>query len=470
MAFWSTWFSGVSAQDRYVDDWLKGIERGLVSATGIRVTVQDALTCPGIAACVQVQSEDLAKVPLNLKRRSAEGFELAIDHALFKLLKFGPAPWLSSYRWRKAMLHGALAHGNNYSRVWRSELGRLDRITPIQQGRCGVRWASDGEPFFDITSPTGIERGLSWQDVIHIAYRDSNDSGENGGIIGVSPILQNKETVALMLAAERFAATFFANGAQPSMILEYDKKLPNDEVAQRIRAGIERVYSGIDNKWKVAILELGMKMKETSFDPSKTQLTETRKLGAELACTMYRTPPHKIGLLERATNNNIEHQSIDYVTGPLSTQATSVDSAISIACLTPAEREVYKVEHNLEGLMRGDILSRYRAYAIGRQWGWLNVNKILERENENGIGPEGDEYLVPLNMIPAGDDPLKDDPQQQPNRNGAEGVSEWMPGDVRYAVPQQFASFNPRKLNGHAKPVRRMASLVGPAGERLYYN
>jgi hypothetical protein len=24
---------------------------------------------------------------------------------------------------------------------------------------------------------------------------------------------------------------FFANGAQPSMILEYDKKLPNEEVA-----------------------------------------------------------------------------------------------------------------------------------------------------------------------------------------------------------------------------------------------
>jgi hypothetical protein len=75
-------------------------------------------------------------------------------------------------------------------------------------------------------------------------------------VLGISPIMQNKETVALMIAAERFAALFFANGAQPSMILEYDRKLPNDEVAQRIRAGIERVYGGLDNKWKVAILEL----------------------------------------------------------------------------------------------------------------------------------------------------------------------------------------------------------------------
>jgi HK97 family phage portal protein len=453
MGLWSRFLGGpdIAAQDRYIDDWLRGMERGLVSATGIRVTVQEALTSPGIAACIQVQSEDLAKVPLLLKRRTDEGHEPAVEHPLFRLLKFGPSPWLSSYRWRKAMVHAAMAHGNHYSRAWRAETGIIEKITPIQTGRCGVRWAADGEPFFDVTSPTGIERGLSWQDIIHVAYRDSMDGADHGGIIGTSPIMQNKETVALMLAAERFAAAFFGNGAQPSMILEYDKKLPSDEVAARIRSGIERVYGGIDNKWKVAILELGMKMRETSFDPAKSQLTETRKLGAEMACTMYRTPPHKIGLLERATNNNIEHQSIDYVTGPLSTQAQSVDQALTVTCLTPQERELYKIEHNLEGLMRGDILSRYRAYAIGRQWGWLSVNKILERENENTIGPEGDEHLVPMNMVPAGEQA----------DTSAEG---WLPSDVRWSAPAAFKSVTPHQAR------RRVSSIVGPAGERFYLN
>jgi HK97 family phage portal protein len=459
MGWWSRLLGGpeIGAQDRYIDDWLRGMERGIATATGIRVTVQEALTCPGIAACIQVQSEDLAKVPLVLKRRTDAGYEPANDQDLYRLLKFGPSPWLSSYRWRKALVHGAMAHGNHYSRVWRNDIGSIEQITPIQTGRCGVRWAADGEPFFDITSPTGIERGLTWQDVIHVAYRDSSDGAENGGILGVSPILQNKETVGLMLAAERFAGAFFANGAQPSMILEYDKKLPDDDVARRIRAGIERVYGGIDNKWKVAILELGMKMRETSFDPSKTQLTETRKLGATIACTMYRTPPHKIGVLDNATFSNIEQQSIDYVTGPISSGAQSVDSALTIACLTPMERELYKVEHNLEGLMRGDILSRYRAYAIGRQWGWLNVNDIRERENENSIGPDGDEYLVPMNMTPTGTDPLQNDP---PPQNGA-GASDWLPTDVRWAVPAGFKA---------SRRAKRAASIVGPKGERLYLN
>jgi HK97 family phage portal protein len=410
MSWWSRLRGGLGAsQDRYIDDWLKGIERGIASATGIRVTIDEALTLPGISACAQVYSEDLAKVPLTLKRRVKGGFEPASDHPLYDLLKFGPSPWIASYKWRKAAVHAMVTRGNHYSRVWRTETGLIDKITPIGNGRTTMRWAEDGEPFFDVRMKAGIERGLGWQDVIHLAYRDSHDGADNGGVIGVSPILQNKETVALMLAAERFAALFFGNGARPSIVLEMDKKLPNDEVAKRIREGIERVYSGIDNKWKVAILELGIKMHEMSGDPAASQLIETRKHGAEQAATMYRIPPHKIGILDRATNNNIEQQSIDYVTGPLSSLAKAVESAIEVACLTPLERQSLKVEHNLDGLMRGDLLSRYRAYAIGRQWGWLSVNKVLERENENQIGPDGDKYLEPLNMIPAGEDPMKDD-------------------------------------------------------------
>lgn len=453
---WLGW--GPSAQDRYTDDWLRGIERGIATATGIPVTVANALTVPGLSACVQVLKEDLAKVPLELKIRKDDGYESAVDHPLYKLLKFGPAPWISSYAWRCALAHMALAHGNGYSRVRWSDRGQIERIVPLQLGATIHKWLPDGEPVYDVMLPNEFEPNLSWQDVMHVPYRGSNDHSFYGGILGVSPILQNKETVALMIAAERFAGAFFANGAQPSMILEYDKKLPNDEVAARIRAGIERVYGGIDNKWKVAILELGMKMRETSSDPSKSQLTETRKYGGEQACTMYGVPPHKIGMLDRVTHANIEHQGIDYVTGPISALAKAIEMAITTSCLTPAERELYKVEHHLEGLMRGDILSRYRAYAIGRQWGWLSINNILYRENENGIGPEGDQYLVPLNMVPAGTDPTNQ--QNQPDQGGDPGVH-WM--------PTKFCSFDPKKLNGHAPPpVPRLASLVAPNGDPLY--
>ena len=52
--------------------------------------------------------------------------------------------------------------------------------------------------------------------------------------------------------------------------------------------------------------------------------------------------------------------------------------------------------------MRGDIRSRYQAYAIGRQNGWLSANDIREKENENPLPDEqGDIYTIPTNTIPA---------------------------------------------------------------------
>jgi len=50
--------------------------------------------------------------------------------------------------------------------------------------------------------------------------------------------------------------------------------------------------------------------------------------------------------------------------------------------------------------MRGDSESRHKGYAIGRQWGYMSANDILELEDRNPIAG-GDVYLVPLNMVPA---------------------------------------------------------------------
>lgn len=68
--------------------------------------------------------------------------------------------------------------------------------------------------------------------------------------------------------------------------------------------------------------------------------------------------------------------------------------------LLPQDRHRYYIEFNLSGLMRGDQKSRYEAYAIGRQWGWLSVNDIRRLENMPQVAG-GDTYLQPLNMVDA---------------------------------------------------------------------
>lgn len=428
--------------------WLIDLLGGTVTASGIRINAQVALSVPGINACINVLAEDLAKVPCMLYRRSKDRKrkELATDHPLFPLLSSHPAPWLNTFTWRRAKIAAALTRGNAYSRVIRDPAGRVIRITLLKPGRTTPKWTEEGEPFYDVMEST-TKTTYSWQDILHMPYQaDAEPSARYAGVIGVSPIARHSEAIALAVAAERFAAAFFRNGAKPSFVVEMDGKLPKDEVANRIRASLERAYSGLDNAFRVAVLELGMKLREVGTNNNDSQLVEVRKEAAVTMCQMFRVPPHKVGILDKATFSNIEHQSIEYVTGPLSALAQALESAIETSCLSEAEREEYFVKLHLDSLMRGDVQSRYRAYAIGRQWGWLNADQVREWEDLDPLpNGKGQEYLVPMNMSNG------EDPQNDPQSN-----------------PAQDNPMVPRPAQPPQRNNRQRSSLVGLIGETLY--
>jgi HK97 family phage portal protein len=105
-----------------------------------------------------------------------------------------------------------------------------------------------------------------------------------------------------------------------------------------------------------------------------------------------------------STNNNIEHQALEYVTDCLLTEMVRWEQTLKRDLLTEEEQKKYFFEFLPDIILRGDIKSRYEAYAIARNWGWFSVNDIRERENMNGV-PNGDIRLQPLNMIEAGTTP-----------------------------------------------------------------
>ncbi|GAB6172968.1 hypothetical protein JCM15765_24460 [Paradesulfitobacterium aromaticivorans] len=120
-------------------------------------------------------------------------------------------------------------------------------------------------------------------------------------------------------------------------------------------------------------------------------------------------PLHLIQNLDRATNNNIEHQSLEFVMYTMLPWFKRWEENINMQLLTPLERRSgYYIEFKIDNLLRGDAQSRATAYATGRQWGWLSVNDIRKLENMPPIS-NGDIYLTPSNMIEAGTQKAQDD-------------------------------------------------------------
>ena len=110
---------------------------------------------------------------------------------------------------------------------------------------------------------------------------------------------------------------------------------------------------------------------------------------------------HLLNDLSHATFSNIEHQSLDYVVHTLTPWLVRWEQALNQSLIPQNERDKYFFKFNTGGLLRGDLKSRYEAYAIGRQQGFLSTNDIRELEDMNLIPADegGNSYLVNGNMM-----------------------------------------------------------------------
>jgi HK97 family phage portal protein len=112
---------------------------------------------------------------------------------------------------------------------------------------------------------------------------------------------------------------------------------------------------------------------------------------------IYKIPLPMVNDLEKSNYNTLEQLMIQFVVFALLPWVKRHEQSMMRDFLLPGDRKNYFIEFNLSGLLRGDQKSRYEAYAIGRQWGWLSINDVRRLENMPPI-PSGDIYLQPLNM------------------------------------------------------------------------
>ena len=179
----------------------------------------------------------------------------------------------------------------------------------------------------------------------------------------------------------------------------------------------------------VAILEEGMTWESLGMTAQDAQFVESRKISPVEICQFFRMPPHKVQILDRSTNNNIEQQSLDFLGDTLLPWLVKFEQSANRDLLqTKAEQAGMFFKFDVSELLRADIKTRFASYGIGLQNGFMNRNEVRQKEGWAPF-PGGDEYLIQMNMgqggankNPQGDAPkpdpqTKDSPQEDKNEN-----------------------------------------------------
>ena len=365
------------------------------SAAGKRVNERSAMQMTAVYSCVRILAEAVAGLPLHLYRYKEDGGkEKALDHPLYLLLHDEPNPEMSSFVFRETLMTHLLLWGNAYAQIIRNGRGEVMALYPLMPDRMAVDRDDKGQLYYEYTTSADdapISKGsivrLKPSDVLHIPGLGFD------GLVGYSPIAMAKNAIGLASATEEYGSKIFANGAQPSGVLEHPGTIKDP---QRVRDSWMSQFGGSANSNKIAVLEEGLKYTPISISPEQAQFLETRKFQINEIARIFRVPPHMVGDLEKSSFSNIEQQSLEFVKYTLEPWLVRWEQSIQRTLFSADEKKRYFVRFNVEGLLRGDYASRMNGYAVGRQNGWMSANDIRELENLDRIPAEegGDLYLI----------------------------------------------------------------------------
>lgn len=370
------------------------------TSAGKVVNEQTAMQLTTVYACVRTIAEAVAGLPLHLYRYTDSGKEKAVDNSLYYLLHDEPNPEMSSFTFRETLMTHLLLSGNAYAQKIFDNRGQVIALYPLMPTQMNVLRDSSGKLVYQYTyTPSDSKPGtpktvnLSSEEVLHIPGLGFN------GLVGFSPIAMARNALGLAMATEEFGSKFFANGAQPSGVLEHPGTIKDPE---KLRNEWQRNFGGSSNSNKTAVLEEGLKYHPISIPPDQAQFLESRKFQVNEICRIFRMPPHMVGDLEKSSFNNIEQMSLEFVKYTLDSWVCRWEQGLKRSLLRGDDKKKYFWKFNVDGLLRGDYVSRMNGYAVGRQNGWLSANDIRALEDMDMIPDKlgGNLYLVNGNMLP----------------------------------------------------------------------
>lgn len=358
-----------------------------ISSSGVPVSEKGSMQLTAVWAAVNLIASTVASLPLNVYERRKDGSKsIAYDLPLQQLLHSNPSERYTSYQFRNTLMVHLLLYGNAYAIINRNGGGRPVSFEIVDPNLVAVKLGDDDEKVYYET------KGRSYQskEILHFVGLSYD------GLIGKSPIQACREAIGVGLATQRFGSKFFENGAILQGVLQTDGKL-TEESAERLRKSWGNRFGGLNQSHKTAVLEGGVSYKPISVPLVDAEFVKNRQFTIQEIARIFRVQPHMLFDLERSTNNNIEQQSIEFVTYTLMPYLVNIEQEFNRKVFTTSEEKNHWCKFRVSELLRADVDSRGDYYRRLFEIGVLSANEIREFEDLNRL--EGlDGHFVPLNL------------------------------------------------------------------------
>lgn len=367
----------------YLGDSFLNIAEGVGT---IKVTETSALKLSAVWACVKIKSNQLATLPFNFYQRDKKNDSyIAVKTAAQRVMK-RPNDYMTAFDFKFAMMASKMLHGNGYAYISRDQNELPLSIIPIHPSRVKPE-IKDNKLIYKVDENTVIQP----EDMLHFKGLTID------GLVGLSVIEYEAQNIGLALASQNELKNFYEKGSKIPGFVSYPNKLETVS-KQKSEAALQNKIAGTSPTTQVPIFDNGAKYIPVGVNPSEALWLEMMGYGVEDICRIFGVPPHLVASLKQSTNNNIEHQGMDFVNHGLLPEAKCFEEELDRKLLTTLEQPDHYCKFNMNGLLRGDSVARAALYQSLHNTGSINANEIRRLEEMNGYDG-GDTYFIQLNQI-----------------------------------------------------------------------
>jgi len=376
---------------------------GWSSSAGKTVSVDTAKNVATAYRCINVLSDDVAKIPLQTfyspKRGEINRIQPdARQQNIPYLLEVKPNRYMTPFIFKKSLMQWLLGWGNAY--VW----------LPIPHGGQREMFILRG----DSTTPYYDRDGNIW-------YRTIFNNGEAAflpnaevlplminsldGIYGRSVIEYARESIGRQLGAYETQGKMYSQGLNPSGILWINGEV-NDKARDKMRDEFEKKMSGSKNAYRLAIMDNKVqKFEPITMKPIDIQFLQGINATDVEICNFFGVPLNKVNQGKQSYNSN-EQNNLDYLGSTLDPYLVQWEQAARVKWLPEDDQGTTYCRFYRKALLQIDAAARADVNQKEIGFGVISPNEAREDEDSSGY-QGGEKYWMSRNYSPVDSDYFK---------------------------------------------------------------
>lgn len=338
------------------------------TVSGTVVTADTALSLSAVYRAIQIIATPISKMDIHTYR-FAGGVENEIDNPLFI-----NKPSLIDTR-RDFLFQTVTSLASKGEAFWLKTLnanGTVNSVKIVPVESVQVRQDSFGNKIFDYTYTTSYPNTematVTTKEMEHIKLFSIP-----GQLRGAGPIQTCKDDIAAALDLRNYAANWFKNGGVPTGVLSTNMQLTAEQA--------DEITSRWHNKQadrQIAVLGNGFNYDPIALSPKDALFTDVQSQMVQQIARMFGVPARLLLTGVDGTSDtyvNLLDENQVFYRHTLMAYLDAIEDAFS-NCLPRGTR----VKFNYEGLFKADLATRYNAYKVAVDGGWLSTEEIRAKE------------------------------------------------------------------------------------------